>query len=85
MMRVILIGEGVKRIWPQCRENARCVEGSKGLYVVFELFLEPSVKIVNLIYPFFHALPVQLKSIAVMHDMAELSIGRQIGGQGLIK
>jgi hypothetical protein len=58
---------------------------SKTLQIIFDPFFQALVNAVHMLYPLRHAFPVQLKSIAMMHHMAEFPVGRQVGRQGFVK
>jgi len=52
---------------------------SKRRQMVVNPFFQALVNAVHMLYPLCHAFPVQLKSITVMHHMAEFPVGRQVG------
>ena len=49
---------------------------SKRLHIVVDPFFQALVNAVYMLYLPRHAFPVQLKSITVMHHMAEFPVGR---------
>jgi len=76
-------GEGVASVEIFSDENGEI--RSKRLQIVVDPFFQALVNAVHMIYPLRHAFPVQLKSITVMHHMAEFPVGRQVGRQGFVK
>ena len=75
--------EGVASVEIFSAENGEI--RSKRLQIIVDPFFQALVNAVHMLYPLCHAFPVQLKSIAVMHHMAEFPVGRQVGRKGFVK
>ena len=67
-------GEGVASVEIFSAENREI--RSKRLHIVVDPFFQALVNAVYMLYLLRHAFPVQLKSITVMHHMAEFPVGR---------